>query len=54
MKNKSSLHPRDLARALSSTCSGQYDRYLNYPKHAIRKEMVSINHKYVVYEVLDE
>ena len=54
MKNKSSLPPQDLARVLASSSSGQYDSYINRPKHGTTKEMVSINHKYVVYEVLDE
>ena len=54
MKNKFSLPLQDLARVLVSRSSGQYDRYLNPHKYVTRKEMVIINHKYVVYEVLDE
>ena len=54
MKNKFSLPPQDIARVLVSPSSGQYDRYLNPHKHVTRKEMVIINHQYVVYEVLDE
>jgi len=54
VKNKFSLPLQDLARVLVSRSSGQYDRYLNPHKYVTRKEMVIINHQYVVYEVLDE
>ena len=54
MKNKFSLPPQDLARVLASPGSCQYDRYLNPHKHVTTKEMIIINQKYVVYEVLDE
>ena len=54
MKNKFSLPLQDLARVLVSRSSGQCDRYLNPHEHVTRKEMVIINHQYVVYEVLDE